>query len=85
MSVKPDAVSKVNISDPIALSLSKGDRIIQNLSRFDASSAPRAGKLSANGVFLDNPRLSDISREEDFFIFARIPRGPLRGIKQLYL
>jgi hypothetical protein len=49
---KPGAVPKEGISDPIALSLSKGDRIIQNLSRFDPSPALRTGKLSANGVFL---------------------------------
>jgi hypothetical protein len=49
---KPGAVPKEGISDPIALSLSKGDRIIQNLSRFDSSPALRTGKLGANGVFL---------------------------------
>jgi hypothetical protein len=56
------AVQKEGIWDLIALSLSKGDRIIQNLSRIDPSPALRTGKLSANGVFLfGQPRVRMIA------------------------
>jgi hypothetical protein len=50
--VKPVAVQKEDVSNPIALSLSKGDRSMRNLSRFDPSPALRTGRFSANGVFL---------------------------------
>jgi hypothetical protein len=60
--VKPAAFQKEEFSDSIALSLSKGDRIMQNLSRFDSPIIALSAGLSANGVFLfGEPQVSEKS------------------------